>query len=95
MMAEPAKMIADLKAKDAEIATLLTQLGSAPAIKKVNLLADIVTRLAAQQTILNAGIDSMHQMMAKHGTSMMRRDVMCPCMDNTEEKPMKAPAPLK
>jgi len=95
MMAEPAKMIADLKAKDAEIATLLTQLNSAPADKKVNLLADLVTRLAAQQTTLHAGIKSMHQMMEKHGASMMGKGGMCSCMDDSKEKPMKAPAPLK
>lgn len=94
MMADHAKMIADLKAKDAEIATLLTQMNSATADKKVNLLADVVTKLAAQQTTLHTGMESMHQMMEKYGMSMGQGG-MCPCVDDSDEKPMKTPAPQK
>ena len=93
MMAEHAKMIADLKAKDAEIATLVTQLNSASADKKVNLLADIVTRLSAQQATLHSGMDSMHQMMGKRGLSMMGKGGTCPCMEDSAEKPVKEPTP--
>lgn len=79
MMAEHAKMLADLKAKDAEIATLLSQLKAASPDQKVTVLSDIVTRMAAQQTTLHAGIERMHQMMKEGGA--------CPCMDDSGEKP--------
>jgi hypothetical protein len=82
MMAEHTKMLADLKAKDAEIATLLTQLKAASPDQKVTVLSDIVTRMAAQQTTLHAGIERMQPMMKQGG--------MCPCMDDSDEKPTTA-----
>ena len=80
MMAEHGQMIADMKAADAAIAELTTKLKTVPQTGKIDLLADIVTRLAAQQTKLHEGIGQMHQAMMSQGSSMMDTGGMCPCM---------------
>ncbi len=87
MMAEHESLIAEMKASDATINGLVSQLKTAPQAQKVELLTDIVTRMAAQQTKLHDGMDKMHQMMGAGG--------MCPCMMDGEGSTAEAPLQQK
>ncbi len=96
MLEAHGKMIAEMKASDAAIADLVTKMKSAPQAQKVDLLADIVTRLVDQQTTLHAEMDKMHQMMTTGSMPMIGEGAMCPCMmDDAGEKPSQNPAEQK
>ncbi len=94
MMAEHGKMMADLKATDAALTDLVAKLKAAPQAQKVDLLADIVTRMVTQQTALHAEMDKMHQTMMTRKMSMM--GAKCPCMMNdTDDTSPGATTPQK
>ena len=89
MMEEHRKMMADLTTKDAELTELVTKLNRAPQDQKIDLVADIVTRLVAQQTILHQGMDRMHKIMGECTMLMMNSDsqAACPMNPAADEKP--------
>jgi hypothetical protein len=59
MMQQHHAMMADMKTQDAEIAAQLAKMNSAPADKKLDLLAALVTRLVEQRTAMNARMGMM------------------------------------
>jgi hypothetical protein len=71
MMQQHQAMMADMKAQDAELAAKVVEMNSAPADKKLNLLAAIVTRLVEQRTAMAARMGTMQgEMMKCMGDSM-------------------------
>lgn len=63
------KMMAEMKAQDAALAAEVAKMNAAPADKKVDLLAALVTRMIQQQTAVHARMENMHEEMMEH---MMR-----------------------
>jgi hypothetical protein len=59
-------MMADLKVQDAKLAEQISAMNRAPADKKVDLMAAIVTQMAAQRTGMNVRMEAMHDLMLKN-----------------------------
>ena len=71
MMQQHQAMMAEMKAQDAELAAKVTEMNSAPADKKLDLMAAIVTRLVEQRTSMAARMGTMQgEMMKCMGDSM-------------------------
>jgi hypothetical protein len=66
------KMVAEMKAQDAELFKLVDQMNKAPKDQKQGLMAAIVTRLVKQRAALNAHMEKMQEHMKQHmeGASM-------------------------
>ena len=60
------KMMADMKEQDAQLAGQIAEMNRAPADKKLDLMAAIVTRMAAQRADMNARMETMHEAMVKN-----------------------------
>ena len=73
MMQHHQAMMAEMKTQDAEIATQVAAMNSAPADKKLNMLADIVTRMVAQRKAMNARMGMMQSEMMKCSMQDMSR----------------------
>jgi len=84
-------MMAEIKAQDAELAAQVAQMNSAPADKKLTLLAAIVTRLVEQRTAMNARMEKMHGEMMQN--MQMGKDSMskCPMMKGMKGTDSKSP----
>jgi len=93
MMADNQKMMADLTAQDAELAGLVTKMHQASKDKKVDLMADIVTRLVAQQQRMHTHMAKMHAHMERMH-AMMKDDSMgsSSMMKDMDMKPKEVPA---
>ncbi len=63
MMEHHQKMMADMKAQDAQLTEQVAAMNSAPEGKKLDLLAAIVTRMTQQRTAMTARMESMHEEM--------------------------------
>lgn len=66
MQEQREKIIADMKVQDAELAGQIYEMNHAAADKKLDLMAAIVTRMAAQRTAMNARMEAMHEAMVKN-----------------------------
>ena len=66
MKEQRAKMMADMKDQDAQLAGQIYEMNHAAADKKLDLMAAIVTRMAAQRTDMNARMETMHEAMVKN-----------------------------
>ena len=66
MMAEKQKLMADVKAQDAELTEQVAKMNSAPQDKKMSLMAAIITRMVEQRTAMNARMAKMQEKMMKH-----------------------------
>lgn len=66
MMAEKQKLMADMKAQDAELTKEVAQMNSAPADKKMNLMAAVITRMVEQRTSMNMRMEKMQEAMMQH-----------------------------
>jgi hypothetical protein len=66
MQEQRAKMMADLKAQDDQLAGQIYEMNHAAADKKLDLMAAIVTRMAEQRTDMNARMETMHKAMVKN-----------------------------
>ncbi len=73
------KMMAEMKAQDAELTAQVAAMNGAPADKKLDLLAAIVTRLVEQRVAMNARMEKMQAEMTKH---------MPMCREGAEHRPM-------
>jgi len=101
MMQQQQKMMAEIKAQDAELTAQVAVMNSAPEDKKLGLLAAVVTRLVEQRTAMNAQMEKMHDGMKQHmmGHKHMGGDsaAKCPMMKDTndmkgmDKKPADAP----
>ncbi len=60
------KMMVEMKAQDAELTALIDRMNSASRESKVDLMAEIVTKMVAQRTAMNARMEQMHGEMMEH-----------------------------
>jgi hypothetical protein len=66
MKAMRQQMAADIKAQDAELEQLVTQMNSASADQKVDAIAAVVNKLVEDRLALHNQLESMHQQMGGH-----------------------------
>lgn len=66
MQIQRVKMMADMKEQDALLAGQICEMNRAAADKKLDLMAAIVTQMAAQRTDMNARMETMHEAMVKN-----------------------------
>ncbi len=60
------EMMAEMKAQDAELTAQVARMNSATKEAKMDLMAEIVTKMVAQRTAMNARMEQMHGEMMKH-----------------------------
>ncbi len=60
------EMMAEMKAQDAELTAQVARMNSASKEAKVDLMAEIVTKMVEQRTAMNARMEQMHGEMMKH-----------------------------
>jgi hypothetical protein len=63
MLDQHRKMMAEMTAQDAELTELVARMNKAPQAQKIDLLADIVSRLVAQQTARHTRMQNMRAAM--------------------------------
>ena len=85
MMQRHQAMMADLTAEDAELTAQVAKMNSAPADKKLDLLA-IVTRLVEQRTAMTARMGMMRGEMMQHGEMDKESMSEHPMMKDMDEK---------
>ncbi|MEO6994482.1 MAG: hypothetical protein ABI273_12690 [Lacunisphaera sp.] len=95
MMQRHQAMMAHMKAQDAELTAQVATMNSAPADKKLDLLAALVTRLVEQRTAMDARMGMMHDEMMKDSKQdmPMEHDSMSPhsMMNGGGDKPAGTP----
>jgi len=81
MKAQRDKMMAEMKAQDAELTAQVAKMNSAPDSKKLDLIAAVVTRMAEQRTAMHARMETMHAGMMGHMMQHMQmgKDSMAQC----------------
>lgn len=101
MKEQKQKMMADMKAQDAELTEAVAKMNSAPEDKKMNLLAAVMTRMVEQQTAMHTRMAKMQEEMMEHMMQHMQmgKESMGQCpmmkgmkgMDNKSENAQKKP----
>jgi hypothetical protein len=90
MQAEKQKMMADMKAQDAELTAQLAKMNSAPKDQKVDLLAAVVTSMVEKRIATDARMAKMQEKMMQHMMQHMQmgKDSMaqCPMMKDMDNK---------
>ena len=78
------KMMADMKAQDAELTAQVAKMNSAPENEKLGLMADLVTHMAEQRTAMDARKAKMDGEMMQHMMQHMQMGAdsvsQCPMM---------------
>ena len=99
MMAEKQKLMADIKAQDAELTEQVAKMNSSPQDKKMNLMAAIITRMVEQRTAMNVRQAKMQEEMMQHMMQHMQmgKESMSQCpmmmgMKDMAKKPMGTPS---
>jgi hypothetical protein len=84
-------MMADMNTQDAELTAQVAKMNSAPADKKLDLMAAIVTQLVTQRTAMNERMEKMRGEMMQH--KEMGKESMSehPMMKGMDEKSGDAP----
>ncbi len=90
MKEQKQKMMAEMKAQDAELTVQVAKMNSAPEDKKLGLIAAVVTHMVEQRTVMNARMEKMQEEMMKHMMQHMQmgKESMsqCPMMKGMDEK---------
>jgi hypothetical protein len=60
------EMMAEMKAQDAELTAQIARMNSATREAKLDLMAEILTKMVDQRTAMNARMEKMHGEMMKH-----------------------------
>ena len=91
MKEQKEKMMAEMKAQDAELTTQVAAMNSAPDDKKVGLMATIVTHLVEQRAAMDEQMEKMHGEMMKHMMEHMQmgKESMSKCPMMKDMKGMK------
>jgi hypothetical protein len=84
------KMMAEMKSQDAELTAQVAAMNSAPADKKLDLVAAIVTRLVEQRAAMNTRMEKMHAEMMRHMPMGGEEAPEHPMMRGMDEKPVEA-----
>jgi len=66
MKEQKEKMMADMKAQDAELTAQVAKMNSAPEAKKLDLIAAVVTRMVEQRIAVDARMAKMQDEMMQH-----------------------------
>jgi phage-related tail protein len=66
MKEQKQKLMAEIKAQDAELTAQLAMMNSAPEGQKLTLLAAVVTRMVEQRIAMNARMEKLHEQMMQH-----------------------------
>lgn len=89
MKEQKQKMMADMKAQDAELTEQVAKMNSAPEGKKMTLMAAIVTRMVEQRSAMNARMGKMQEEMLQHMMQHMQmgKESMsqCPMMKGMKD----------
>jgi len=84
MKEQKQKIMANMKAQDAELTEQVARMNSAPEDKTLGLIAAVVTRMVAQGTAMNARMAKMQEEMMKHMMEHMQMGkesmLQCPMM---------------
>jgi hypothetical protein len=94
MMEQKQKMMAEMKAQDADLTAQVAKMNSAPDNTKLDLLAAVVTHMVEQRSAMNERMDKMQQGMMKHmmehmqmGQESMKQCPMMMGMNTMDAKP--------
>jgi hypothetical protein len=81
MMKQRTQLTADLKAEDADLGAQIARMNSAPADKKLDLMAAIITNLVQQRAAMNLRRETMQTAMGTHMSehSQMGKGGMSQC----------------
>ena len=81
MKEQKEKMMADMKAQDAELTEQLTKMNRAPENKKMGLMAAVITHMVEQRITMDARKAKMEEEMMKHMMQHMQmgRESMSQC----------------
>ncbi len=94
MKEQKAKMKAEMKAQDAELTALAAKMNSAPADKKVDEMAALVTHMLEQRIAMGARKAKMEEEMMAHMTKHMEMGrgsmAKCPMMKGMNRKSAEA-----
>jgi hypothetical protein len=86
------KMMAEMKAQDAELTAKVAEMNSAPEGTKLDLIADVVTIMVEQRTAMHARMEKMQGKMMQHMMQHMQmgKESMsqCPMMKDMHMKGM-------
>jgi len=66
MAAEKQKLMQDMTAEDAQLTKQVARMNSAPADRKMSLMAAIITSMVTQRTVMNARQAKMQEDMTQH-----------------------------
>jgi hypothetical protein len=90
MMEHKQKMMADMKAQDAELTAQVAKMNSAPQDQKLDLIAAVVTRMVEQRIAMDERKAKMHDEMMQHMMQHMQMGkesmTKCPMMKGMDEK---------
>jgi hypothetical protein len=87
MMQEHCKaMMAEMKTQDAELAAQVARMNSASKDSKLDLMAEIITKMTEQRTAMNAHMGKMHMEMMKHMDMCMGSMSHHPMMKDKDKK---------
>lgn len=85
------EMMAAMKVQDAELTAMVARMNSATQESKVDLMAEIVTKMVEQRTALNARMEQMHVEMMKHMEMGMGSKPHQSKMKSMNKKPEELP----
>jgi hypothetical protein len=94
MKEQKEKMMADMKAQDAELTAQVAKMNSAPENQNLGLIAAVLTRMVEQRTAMNAQMEKMQARMMQHMMEHMQMGkesmAQCPMMKGMNDmKDMK------
>ena len=91
MKAEKEKMMAEMKAQDADLTAQVTKVNSAPDDKKLGLVAAVVTQIVEQHTAMTVRMEKMQGKMMQHMMAHMQmgKESMSQCSMMKGMKDMK------
>ncbi len=86
MQEQREKMMADMKEQDVQLAGQIPKMNRAPEDKKLDLMAAIVTRMAAQRADMDARMETMHEAMVKKTQTDQETTSSKPMMRGMDQK---------
>ena len=95
MQQQKEKLMAEMKAQDAELAAQVTAMNNAPDDKKLGLIASVVSHIVDQRIAMTARMEKMHEQMMGHmmqHMSMGKESMSdCPMMKGMDDKSSASP----
>jgi hypothetical protein len=89
------EMMAEMKAQDAELTAQIARMNSATREAKLDLMAEILTKMVDQRTSMNARMEQMHGEMMKHMQMGMGSKPHHPKMKGMDTKSEEKPKDQK